>query len=71
MFEHKKVKAGNKSEEEYEMLSDQQLLETSNMSNSGQAIYKEVSLSLKFSNKGASDSQGPSTRKVESRVQEP
>ncbi len=71
MFEHKKVKSDFKSDEEYEMLSDQQLLETSNMSNSGQAIYKEVSLSLKFSNKGASDSQGPSTRKVESRVQEP
>lgn len=53
------------------MLSDNQMLETSNLSNSGQAIYKEVSLSLKFSNKGASDSQGPSTRKVESRVQEP
>ena len=55
MFEHKKTKSGDKSEE-YEMLSDQQLLETSNMSNSGQAIYKEVNLSLKFSNKGASDS---------------
>jgi len=44
------------SGEEEDEMSEQQLLETSNLSNSGQAIYKEVNLSLKFSNKGASDS---------------
>lgn len=48
-------------------------IDNSCLSNSGQAIYKEVSLSLKFSNKITSDSgsQHQATRKMDSQVQEP
>jgi hypothetical protein len=46
-------------------------LDTSNLSNSGQAIYKEVNLSLRYSNKGGTTSDSMQTRKIESRVEEP
>ena len=57
------------SGDDYYETSQQQILETSSLSNSGQAIYKEVNLSLKFSNRATSDAQ--TSRKVDQQVQEP
>lgn len=45
------------------------LLDNSGLSNSGHAIYKEVNLSLKFSNKNTSEIL--TSRKVDTQVEEP
>ena len=57
----------NRSSDEYFETSQQMLLENSCLSNSGRAIYKEVS--LKFSNKPTSDLG--SSRRQETTVDEP